>query len=183
MHRVWLNVLQVCLVALVTYDCDAQEVSDAAWTMWGGNLNNTRSAEASTLISPASISNLTVAWESSVLGAVSASPLLFGGSAVFPTWAGQVYSLNSSTGRILWQSTVDDYISSPLCERPIEYNYTASAVVSRSTPALAGPDVIVIGTQFVVASQLLAGLPYVLGALPFPLAACKMHSLPSLRYY
>lgn len=156
--------LQAVWAATLLYQVSAQG-TDSSWTMWGGNLNNTRSADASALISQTTISNLAVAWNASVLGAVSASPLVHSGVTVFPTWAGQMYSLNSSTGNVVWQTTVDDYLSSPLCEAPTEYNISALGVVSRTTPALAGTDVIVIGTQFINAAELLAGLPYVMGAL------------------
>ena len=158
--------LQIAAALLFFRNIDAEEVTNDSWTMWGGNLNNTRSAEGSYSINQISAKNLTVAWTASLLGAVSASPLIYEGAAVVPTWAGQVYSLNSSTGAVLWQSTVDQYISSPLCNRPIDYNITASGVISRTTPTLAAPDVVVVGTQFVLAQELLAGLPYLLGVLP-----------------
>ena len=158
-------------IAAISCVCNAQ---DESWTMWGGNLNNTRSAVASTLLSRTSVGNLTVAWEVSVSGGVSASPLVFGGFTIFPTWAGQVYSLNSSSGAVLWQSTVDDYINNPLCEPPAEYNFTFSGSISRTTPPLAGPDVIFIGTQYVVAAELLAGLPYVVGKVSA--SACPLPS-------
>ena len=152
-------------VASVLYQVSAQG-TDSSWTMWGGNLNNTRCADASTLISQTTVSNLAVAWNASVTGAVSASPLVHSGVTVFPTWAGHVYSLNSSTGNVVWQTIVDDYISSPLCEAPSEYNISASGVLlSRTTPALAGTDLIVIGTQFSIPAEPLAGLPYVMGEL------------------
>ena len=156
--------LKAVWVASLLYHVTAQG-TDSSWTMWGGNLNNTRSADASTLISQTTVSNLAVAWNASVTGAVSASPLVHSGVTVFPTWAGQVYSLNSSTGNVVWQTTVDDYISSPLCEAPMEYNVSASGVLSRTTPALAGADLIVIGTQFSMPAVPLAGLPYVMGEL------------------
>lgn len=131
--------------------------------MWGGNLNNTRSANSSALINQTSVSDLAVVWKASVMGGVSASPLVYGGVTVFPTWAGQVYSLNSSTGSVKWQFTVDDYVNSPLCEPPTQYNLTASGVISRTSPALISEDTIVIGTQFTLISLPLAGLPYLMG--------------------
>lgn len=171
------SALQIVAALLFFQSIDAQQVPDDSWTMWGGDLNNTRSAEGSTLINQTSANNLTVAWKASLLGAVSASPLIFEGAAVFPTWAGQVYSLNSSTGTVLWQTTIDDYISSPLCDRPTEYNITASGVISRTTPTLAAPDIVVIGTQLVVAQELLAGLPYLLGLLPCTVLLCSATGL------
>lgn len=160
----WLP-LQAILVATVMYNSSAQSATDSSWTMWGGNLNNTRSAESSSsaLINQTSVSDLAVVWKASVKGGVSASPLVYSGVTVFPTWAGQVYSLNSSTGSVKWQFTVDDYINSPLCEPPTEYNLTASGVISRTSPALISEDTIVIGTQFTLISLPLAGLPYLMG--------------------
>ena len=99
----------------------------------------------------------------SLLGAVSASPFVYGSSVVVPTWAGQLYSLNNLGGAVQWQRSVDDYVASPLCDRPTDYNFTEgpTGVISRTTPALAAPNLIVIGTQ--VADQLVAGLPYIMG--------------------
>ncbi len=139
------------------------ESSDPGWPFWGGNLNNTRSTSLSTLVKKTSVANLTVAFSVALLGPVSASPFVHGSSVVVPTWAGQLYSLDSLTGTVKWQQTVDDYVANSLCDRPTEYNFTEgpTGVIARTTPALAAPDLIVIGTQ--VADPLVAGLPYIMG--------------------
>ena len=137
--------------------------SDPGWPFWGGNINNTRSTSLSTLVNQTSVANLSVAFSVALLGPVSGSPFVHGSSTVVPTWAGQLYSLDSLTGTVEWQRTVDDYVASSLCDLPTEYNFTEgpTGVIVRTTPALAAPDLIVIGTQ--VADPLVAGLPYIMG--------------------
>ncbi|DBA77714.1 TPA: hypothetical protein ACH3X2_008409 [Trebouxia sp. C0005] len=139
------------------------ESSDPGWPFWGGNLNNTRSTSLSTLVNQTSVANLTVVFNVALLGPVSASPFVHGSSVVVPTWAGRLYSLDSLTGIVKWQRSVDDYVANSLCDRPTEYNFTEgpTGVIARTTPALAAPDLIVIGTQ--VADPLVAGLPYIMG--------------------
>ena len=155
---------RVLICTVVVYASSAElGAIDLGWPFWGGNLNNTRSTNLSSLINQTSIENLTVAFSVSLLGAVSASPFVYGSSVVVPTWAGQLYSMNSLDGTVQWQRSVDDYVASSLCDRPTEYNFTEgpTGVISRTTPALAAPNLIVIGTQ--VADQLVAGLPYIMG--------------------
>ena len=151
------------LICTAVACCAELEASETGWPLWGGNLNNTRFTSQSTLVNQTSVDNLTVAFSVSLIGAVSASPFVYGSSVVVPTWAGQLYSIDSLNGTVHWQRTVDDYVASPLCDRPNEYNFSEgpTGVVSRTTPALAAPDLIVIGTQ--VADQLIAGLPYIMG--------------------
>ena len=152
----------ICTVVVYANSAELGAI-DLGWPFWGGNLNNTRSTNLSSLINQTSIENLTVAFSVSLLGAVSASPFVYGSSVVVPTWAGQLYSMNSLDGTVQWQRSVDDYVASSLCDRPTEYNFTEgpTGVISRTTPALAAPNLIVIGTQ--VADQLVAGLPYIMG--------------------
>lgn len=155
----WFRLL-ICTAASYAAELES---SDPGWPFWGGNLNNTRSTSLSTLVNQTSVANLTVAFSVALLGPVSASPFVHGSSVVVPTWAGQLCSLDSLTGTVQWQRTVDDYIANALCDRPTEYNFTEgpTGVIARTTPALAAPDMIVIGTQ--VADPLVAGLPYIMG--------------------
>ena len=152
--------LLICIAACYAAQLEG---SDPGWPFWGGNLNNTRSTSLSILVNQTSVANLTVAFSVALLGPVSASPFVHGSSVVVPTWAGQLYSLDSLTGTVKWQRIVDDYVANSLCDRPSEYNFTEgpTGVIARTTPALAAQDLIVIGTQ--VADPLVAGLPYVMG--------------------
>ena len=161
-----------CVLASLVLICAAAvngaelEASESGWPFWGGNLNNTRFTAASALVNQTSVENLAVAFNVSLLGAVSASPFVYGSSVVMPTWAGHLYSVDSSTGIIQWQRTVEDYVASPLCDQPTQYNFTASTIriISRTTPALVGRDLIVIGTQ----GELYGGFPYVMGKTRLP---------------
>ncbi len=152
--------LLICIAASYAAELES---SDPGWPFWGGNLNNTRSTSLSTLVNQTSVANITVAFSVALLGPVSASPFVHGSSVVVPTWAGQLYSLDSMTATTKWQRTVDDYVANSLCDRPTEYNFTEgpTGVIARTTPALAAPDLIVIGTQ--VADPLVARLPYIMG--------------------
>ena len=166
-------VLQLWLYAVGSVHCAATLDTTEAWPSWGGNLNNTRSASASALVNQQSVGNLSVAWVEPVLGAVSASPFVHNNSVVFPTWAGQLYALNSLTGEVQWQKPVGEYVLSSLCERPSDGNVTDEVLltsVSRTTPALAGPDLIVIATSLPTIA--VGGLPYVLGTT---VDACPQH--------
>ena len=160
--------LQSLLCAISFAYAAASTDSDADWLSWGGNLNNTRSVTSSDLVNQDSVRNLSVAWEASVLGAVSSSPYVQGHSVIFPTWAGQVYALDSLTGQVQWQRSVGDYVTSSLCEQAAPSNTSDDVLrtsVSRTTPALAGTDLLVIASSLPTIA--VGGLPYVLGTLRF----------------
>jgi glucose dehydrogenase len=179
----WIRLL-MCTAASYAAELES---SDPGWPFWGGNLNNTRSTSLSTLVNQTSVANLTVAFSVALLGPVSASPFVHGSSVVVPTWAGQLYSLDSLTGTVEWQRTVNDYVASSLCDRPNEYNFTEgpTGVIARTTPALAAPDLIVIGTQ--VADPLVAGLPYIMGEhsskVPRKSSRAGLFTVPMLSLY
>jgi glucose dehydrogenase len=179
----WIRLL-MCTAASYAAELES---SDPGWPFWGGNLNNTRSTSLSTLVNQTSVANLTVAFSVALLGPVSASPFVHGSSVVVPTWAGQLYSLDSLTGTVEWQRTVNDYVASSLCDRPTEYNFTEgpTGVIARTTPALAAPDLIVIGTQ--VADPLVAGLPYIMGEhsskVPRKSSRAGLFTVPMLSLY
>ena len=141
----------------------ASAAAPDSWPFWGGDLNNTRSTSQSLISKQGVAEGLSVAWQESVIGSVSASPLVYGSQVVVPTWAGYLYSLDAKRGTVQWQTNVSEYTLDASCIRPSGTAFTGEHSLIRATPALiAGSDLIVVGTR-PAASYLTSGLPYLLG--------------------
>ncbi|MET0387900.1 MAG: PQQ-binding-like beta-propeller repeat protein [Polyangiales bacterium] len=83
----------------------------AAWSMFGGDLGNTRTNAGEKTLSVQNVSGLQELWTYSGAG-VTASPAVAGGVLYLPTWSGQVVALDARTGAQRWMTKLPDLIDS-----------------------------------------------------------------------
>src|SRR5574339_1244297 len=118
------------LLTLLTITSTVYAASlSSAWPSWGHDLQNTRNQASETKINAANAANLTVKWQFTTGGDVSATPALDGTNAYFPDWAGNLYAVNRKTGALVWSQKISDY-TGIACD------------MSRATPAIAGNSLI-----------------------------------------
>jgi polyvinyl alcohol dehydrogenase (cytochrome) len=103
------------------------------WRMWGHDLHNTRWQPHETKISPASASDLAVAWVFTAGGDVSATPAVDEEAVYVPDWAGNLFKLDRHTGALRWKRRISDY------------NGVPDSIV-RNTPFVHG-DLLIFGDQ------------------------------------
>ena len=128
--------LGLVLATLAITPLMAQVSSD--WPMFGANVANTASNAAETGISVATAPALKMAWSFTTGGDVSARAAIVNGVAYFPDWAGNLWAVNTVTGKAIWSHQLSDY-------------GLAAGTVSRTSPAVAN-GLVYIGTQFNPAS-------------------------------
>jgi polyvinyl alcohol dehydrogenase (cytochrome) len=102
--------------------------------MFGQNLQNTSNNNNQVDISTKNVSKLKPKWVFTTGGDVSTRAAVVNGVAYFPDWAGNLYAVNTSNGRLQWSHQLSDY-------------GLATGTVSRSTPTISN-GVIYLGTQF-----------------------------------
>jgi outer membrane protein assembly factor BamB/plastocyanin len=115
------------------------------WRNYGGDLRNTRSQPAETVIDPTTAGSLAPAWtflvEDHGSGIINSTPIIADGCAYFGTSSGDVFAVNADTGALVWKVSLPVEIGGLLC----------SGVV--------GSTVVRDGRVFVIVSQ--GGAPYV----------------------
>jgi polyvinyl alcohol dehydrogenase (cytochrome) len=115
------------------------------WTMWGRDPANSHHQPAEHVITPANAAQLAPRWVVSLKGDISATPTVVGGVAYVPDWGGALSAVNTADGTLRWQRPVSDYV-------------TFGGVVSRTSPAAVGDDMI-IGFTTKQSSNPLGGAP------------------------
>ncbi|KAH8896722.1 Quino protein alcohol dehydrogenase-like protein [Thozetella sp. PMI_491] len=115
------------------------------WTGWGGNLHNNRWAADNKNISSANIQSLLSSCTIAYPIGVSATPVLAGNIAYYPTWNGSFAALDFVSCRLLWQVNVTGLIES---FAPITtFQMQQMKKVSRSSPQVdVDNNVIYMGT-------------------------------------
>lgn len=121
--------LGVMLAALAATPLMAQD-----WPMFGQNLQNTSNGNNQVDISTKNVSKLKPKWVFTTGGDVSTRAAVVNGVAYFPDWAGNLYAVNTSNGRLQWSHQLSDY-------------GLAAGTASRSTPTVSN-GVLYLGTQF-----------------------------------
>ncbi|MFD0690432.1 outer membrane protein assembly factor BamB family protein [Actinomadura fibrosa] len=101
----------------------------AGWTVAGQNLSNTRYAATESLISPANAARLRPRWTATLAGNVSATPTVSLGTVYVPDYGGKLSAVDALTGAVRWQRPVSDYTG-------------VAGDVSRTSPAVAGANLI-----------------------------------------
>jgi polyvinyl alcohol dehydrogenase (cytochrome) len=105
----------------------------ADWPMFGASLSNLASNPSEQILSKNTVAGLAPKWVATVGGDVSARAAVVDGIAYFPDWAGNLWALNTATGKPVWQHTMTGY-------------GLPAGTVSRTTPAVDG-NIIYFGTQ------------------------------------
>ena len=111
--------------------CGSAKAGD--WPMFGRTVTNLASNPTEKTITRDNVEGLAPKWVAKVGGDVSARAAVVEGIAYFPDWSGNVWALDASTGKVIWQHTLQSY-------------GFAKGTVSRTSPAVVG-DTIYIGTQ------------------------------------
>jgi polyvinyl alcohol dehydrogenase (cytochrome) len=103
--------------------------STGAWTMWGRDLGNSHHQPAERTISPANVGTLAPKWVVSLKGDISATPTVIDGVAYVPDWGGGITAVDIDDGAVIWQRPATDYV-------------VFGGVVSRTSPAVVGDDLV-----------------------------------------
>jgi polyvinyl alcohol dehydrogenase (cytochrome) len=112
--------------------------------MFGQNTANTAST-SDTAISTSTASQLKTKWTFTTGGDVSARAAVVSGVAYFPDWGGNIWAVNTSSGKKIWSHKLSDY------------GLTAGTV-SRTSPAVAN-GIVYVGTQYVAPASFTAPQP------------------------
>lgn len=104
-----------------------------SWLTSGQNLQNTRYQSSESKINVNNVSNLSVKWQFTTGGNVSATPAVDGTTVYFPDWAGNLYAVDENTGTLVWQHKISDYTGVP-------------GDFARDTPAVVG-NMLILGDQ------------------------------------
>lgn len=108
-------------------------VADSRWLTAGHDLHNTRFQNEERTIGPNNAPALTVRWQFSTGGDVSATPAVDEQATYFPDWAGNLFAVDRHTGKQLWSRRVADYTG-------------IAGDLARATPAVGG-DKLIFGNQ------------------------------------
>ncbi|RUS26530.1 quinon protein alcohol dehydrogenase-like superfamily, partial [Jimgerdemannia flammicorona] len=113
------------------------------WTLWGGNLANTRFAKKETILNTTNVANIRNTRRYNTTGDTSATPTISSdGTLYIPDFAGYLYAFDVNTAKIKWKTVVSTYVpgSNSVVGDP-------KFVTSRSSPALTSDQhTLVIGT-------------------------------------
>src|ERR1041385_5299769 len=85
-------------------------IAHAQWTLGGGDIRNTRSANNENKINTKNVKDLKVKWSLTTAGDVSATPTVEkskGVTSVYAVdWGGYLYSINGENGNVNWSHTL-----------------------------------------------------------------------------
>ena len=118
-------VVLVCVAGLVMFGGVVSAGQGNQWTSAGGDLQNTRSQPSEHKISVDTVDGLTVKWEFTTAGDVSATPAVDANTVYFPDWGGQLYAVDKKTGQLKWQTSIASATGVPFDK-------------ARATPAVTG---------------------------------------------
>ncbi len=92
----------------VPIDCSSGDAG--AWSMYGGNVCNTRAGLPSDPITPQTVSGLGVKWKFTAAGDISITPAVVGGQVYVADWGGMLYRIDAATGQVVWSASVADIL-------------------------------------------------------------------------
>jgi polyvinyl alcohol dehydrogenase (cytochrome) len=113
----------------------AQNPASPDWPMFGQNTENTASTSLGNGISAKNVNKLNTKWTFTTGGDVSARAAVVNDVAYIPDWAGYLYAVRASNGKLIWSHQLSDYGLS-------------AGTVSRTSPAVVN-GLVYIGTQYV----------------------------------
>lgn len=103
------------------------------WPFAGQNISNTRYQLDERRIAPSNVARLGVKWIARLQGDVSATPAVDANSVYVTDMAGWIYRIDRASGDVIWRN-------------PLSHYTDVAGDVARTTPAIAGPYLI-LGTQ------------------------------------
>jgi polyvinyl alcohol dehydrogenase (cytochrome) len=126
-------VVVVCVVGLVMGGGVVSAAPGNEWTSAGGDLQNTRSQPSERKISVDTVGGMTVKWQFTTAGDVSATPAVDASTVYFPDWGGQLYAVDKQTGQLKWQTSI-------AAATGVQFDK------ARATPVVSG-NAVIVGTQ------------------------------------
>ncbi|RDX91183.1 pvadh, partial [Mucuna pruriens] len=137
------SLLFFCVHAVIIFaaisDGLGQQSQD--WLNHGGDLFNRRYAYKERKISPKTAPSLRLKWEFYAGKDISATPAIYDGNLYFPSWNGNIYAVKEVDGSLVWKQNLQNLTGLSATGRVRNVNWT----VSRSTPTVAGNDLMIIG--------------------------------------
>jgi polyvinyl alcohol dehydrogenase (cytochrome) len=127
----FINVLLLLFASILNAQSPSDESRAAQWRIAGQNLSNTWSQPAEHSISPSNVKRLKPKWVFTTGGDVSATPTVAGDAVYFPDWAGNLFAVKKSNGRLIWSHRISEYDG-------------VDGAVSRVSPAV-DDDLVIIG--------------------------------------
>jgi polyvinyl alcohol dehydrogenase (cytochrome) len=79
------------------------------WFTAGHDLRNTRFQNTESTIGVTNVASLSVKWQFTTGGDVSATPAVDETAVYVPDWAGNLFALDRNTGAQLWSHTIAEY--------------------------------------------------------------------------
>jgi polyvinyl alcohol dehydrogenase (cytochrome) len=125
--------LASALVVALTVVGSAAASQGSEWSSAGGNRQNTRYQASEHTLSAQNVGGLTVKWQVTTAGDVSATPAVDADTVYVPDWAGQLYAVDKATGVVKWTASIPGASGSFLDK-------------ARVTPAVT-EDKVIVGTQ------------------------------------
>nr|GMD28731.1 polyvinylalcohol dehydrogenase-like [Ipomoea batatas] len=121
------------------------------WITHGRDITNRRYAEGERLINPKTVSQrLKLKWKFAAGFDITATPAVADGVVYFPSWNGNLYAVNASTGELVWEQNLEQLTG---LQATASSERNLNVTVSRSTPAVAGKYLIfgIYGPAVVIA--------------------------------
>lgn len=131
------------LLSAIIYIARPTWASPSEWSGWGANIYNNRWASGDTKISSSNINSLTAHCKISHALGVSATPVLSGHVAYYPTWNGSFLAVDYTSCHVVWEINVTSIIEgfAPISD----VQRVQTKAISRTSPQVVG-DVVYFGT-------------------------------------
>ena len=92
--------------------------------------------------SPTTVSKLRLKWKFFAGDDISATPVIFNGTLYFPSYNGNIYSVNACNGTLVWEKNLHELTGI----NATGFVPTLTYIVSRSTPTIVGDqDLLIVG--------------------------------------
>ncbi|ORY04447.1 quinon protein alcohol dehydrogenase-like superfamily [Clohesyomyces aquaticus] len=114
------------------------------WSGWGANYYNNRWASQNKAISTSNIQSLAAHCKIFYPIGISATPVLSGNTAYYPTWDGLFVAIDYTSCQVFWQTNVTEIIAKFASISDVQLAQTKQ--ISRTSPQVAG-NVLYFGTQ------------------------------------
>ncbi|XP_050379997.1 uncharacterized protein LOC126797405 [Argentina anserina] len=111
------------------------------WLNHGGDLFNRRYAKNETKIGPKTASKLRLKWKFYAGKDITATPAIYDDTLYFPSWNGNIYAVKAFDGSLVWMQNLGTLTGLNGTGLINNINWT----VARSTPTIAGDDLLIIG--------------------------------------
>lgn len=106
-HGAVISIAPAVLIAVFPATSAFADDGKDGWPMFGQNLQNTANTDSGP--STGSVAKLAVKWTFTTGGDVSARAAVVGGVAYFPDWGGNLWAVNTDSGKAIWGHQLSDF--------------------------------------------------------------------------